>query len=223
MPQPEINDLQPSPGPELDKMCETSNTPAAPAAGDNGAAAFDYLQEREIDALFRVIASVRDRAIFRVAYHAGLRASEVGMLQMRDYQPKATVNGMDRLFTHRLKGSHSGDHHLAREEAKALRAWLKIRGSHPGPIFCSNRGRPISRKMLDVLMKRYGELAGLPEHLRHFHVLKHTCCTHLLSKGMHVDQVQDWVGHANIQSTMIYAKVTNPRREEMARSLAAWR
>jgi len=47
---------------------------------------------------------VRDRAIFQVALHAGLRASEVGMLQMRDYQPKATVQGMDRLYVRRLKG-----------------------------------------------------------------------------------------------------------------------
>jgi site-specific recombinase XerD len=72
-------------------------------------------------------------------------------------------------------------------------------------------------------MQHYGALAELPAHLRHFHVLKHTCATYLLSRGVHIDQVQDWIGHANIQNTMIYAKVTNPRREEMARKLEGWR
>ena len=60
--------------------------------------------------------------MFQLAYRAGLRASEVGLLQLRDYDPKA-----DRIFIHRLKGSNSGHHHLMREEARALRAWLKAR------------------------------------------------------------------------------------------------
>src|SRR5436853_5215056 len=63
-------------------------------------------------------------------------------------------------------------------------------------------------------MKKYGA-AGIPEALRHFHVLKHCCVTHLLSKGFGVERVQAWIGHANIQSTMEYAKVTNARRDDM--------
>ena len=51
--------------------------------------AVTFLREEEIDRLFSVIDSIRDRAIFRLAYHAGLRASEIGMLQLRDYDPKA--------------------------------------------------------------------------------------------------------------------------------------
>src|SRR3989441_3287624 len=71
-----------------------------------------FLTEDELARLFSVIHSVRDRAIFQLAYRAGLRASEIGMLQLRDYDPKA-----DRIFIHRLKGSNSGQHHLCREES----------------------------------------------------------------------------------------------------------
>jgi len=178
-----------------------------------------FLSEEEIDRLFSVIASVRDRAIFQVAYRAALRASEIGMLQLREYDPKA-----DKIFVHRLKGSNSGEHHLVREEARALRACLKVRGSFPGPIFLSKQKRPIDRATLHLLMKKYGAAAGIPPHLRHFHVLKHCCATHLLSKGFGVERVQDWIGHANIQSTMEYAKVTNARRDDMAQQLKeTWR
>ena len=48
-----------------------------------------FLTEDELARLFSVIHSVRDRAIFQLAYRAGLRASEVGLLQLRDYdRPK---------------------------------------------------------------------------------------------------------------------------------------
>ena len=111
-----------------------------------------------------------------------------------------------------------------REEARALRAWLKVRGSFPGPIFLSRQKRPIDRTTLHLLMKKYGAAAGIPLPLRHFHVLKHCCATHLLSKGLDVERVQDWIGHANIQSTMEYAKVTNARRDDMAQQLRdSWR
>jgi hypothetical protein len=170
-----------------------------------------YLTLDEVARLFKAIDSPRDRAIFRLAYHAGLRASEVGMLEMRDYDDKT-----DRIKVHRLKGSNSGDHHLCREEQRALRAWLKLRGPRAGIIFVSRQHGPIDRTTLDKLMKHYGALAEIPEKCRHFHVLKHSCATHLLAKGYHVEQVQDWIGHANIQNTMIYAHITNARRTEMA-------
>ena len=178
-----------------------------------------FLEFLEISQLFAVIHSPRDRAIFRVAYHGGLRASEIGRIEMRDYDAAA-----DRIMIHRLKGSRSGFHHLCREESRALRAWLKIRGTAPGPMFPSAERSPISRQMLDVLIKKYGAAAGIPKALRHFHILKHSCCTHLLAQGFHPDQVQDWVGHADIRNTMRYAHTTNARRGEMAAQLKdRWR
>lgn len=175
-------------------------------------------QEEEITRFFKAIDSVRDRAIFRLMYHAGLRASEIGLLEMRDYSPRT-----DRIMITRLKGSNSGEHHLSREEARSLRAWLKERGTAPGVIFASKKGGPISRKRLDALVKFYAAKAGLPAKLRHCHMFKHACCTHLLSKGFNVEQVQDWVGHANIQNTMEYSRVTNARRDQMGKQLKEWK
>lgn len=238
MPEPRINDLEMESGPSLDEVTILSNEDAMnarpkivpikgltppknepPKRRRRKKREPAYLQFEELDRLFKAITSARDRAIFRLAYHAGLRASEVGDLEMRDYNPKT-----ERIHIDRLKGSNSGEHHLCREETRTLRAWLKIRGTDPGPIFPSKKRGPISRKMLDVLIKQYGAAAGIPPKLRHFHVLKHSCATHLLSKGYHVEQVQDWIGHANIQNTMIYAHITNARRDEMARGLRdTWR
>lgn len=181
-------------------------------------AAPSFPSVEEIQRFFKGIVSVRDRAIFRIMYHAGCRASEIGIIELRDYSQRT-----ERLFINRLKGSNSGEHHLCREESRALRAWLKERGNQPGPIFTSSRGSPISRKMLDVLVKGYALKAGLPPKLRHCHMFKHACCTHLLDKGFNIEQVQDWVGLANIQNATIYGKVSNQRRNEMGAMLKDWK
>src|ERR1700676_3635577 len=178
MPLHATNDLAPQTGPQLVRIIESSNEPPQPPSGSRKRKRLtpSIPQDDEVAQFFKVIVSVRDRAIFRIMYHAGLRASELGKLELRDYAPRT-----DRLMVTRLKGSNSGEHHLNREESRALKAWLKVRGSAPGAIFASKMGSPISRQMLDVLMKEYGAKAGWPVKMRHCHTFKHACCTHLLS------------------------------------------
>jgi len=177
-----------------------------------------YLSEEELDRLFSAVKNPRDLAILRIAYHRGLRASEIGLLQLSDYRSAAK-----RLSVHRLKGSHSGEYVLTDNERRALEAWIKVRGDEPGPLFPSNRGNGINRRTFASMMRKYGALANLPMRLRHPHVLKHSCGTHLLS-DMHMDvtDVQDHLGHADIRNTMVYAKITNRRRDENAERLRKW-
>lgn len=179
--------------------------------------AIQYLEEDEIERLFRAVKDPRDKAILRVAYHRGLRASEIGRLDLSDYRVKD-----DRLQVNRLKGSASGEYHLCGNEVRALKAWLKVRGTSPGPLFPSRTGKGISRQMLDVLIRRYGAAAGLPREKCHMHALKHSCGTHLLNRGESIEDVQDHLGHRNIQNTLVYAKLTNRRREQRDKRLRDW-
>jgi len=134
---------------------------------------------------------------------------------MRDYDPQT-----NRLYIRRLKRSNAGTHPVVvPAEIKALRAWLKVRGPAPGPIFPSRKHAPISRQQLDVLMKRYGRAASIPPGLCHFHILKHSCGTHLANLGYNVQKIQDWLGHRNISNTMVYVRISNVSREQMAEDL----
>ena len=164
-----------------------------------------FLTLDELARLFAVARrNLRDRALFLIAYRHGLRASEVGLLRIEDLDFRAL-----RLRVHRLKGSHSGVHPMQPDETKALRAYLRERPVPPSPIlFPSNRGDPIARRTLDWLMKRYGEAADLPPAKRHFHCLKHSIATHLLEAGADLRFVQDWLGHSNIQNTVVYTFLT---------------
>lgn len=171
-----------------------------------------FLTMSETKRLFAVIKDKRDKAIFLLAYRHGLRASEIGLLRKTDVDLKTL-----RVMVHRMKGSLSGAHPLQADEVKALKAYLRTRSDSLPYLFPSRKGSPIGRGMLDVLIKSYGELAKLPEDKRHFHVLKHSIATHLLDAGADIRFVQDWLGHANIENTVIYATLISSSRETKAR------
>jgi integrase/recombinase XerD len=102
---------------------------------------------------------------------------------------------------------------------KALKAYLKERASSAAALFLSRNNTPISRRRLDDLIKHYGERAGIPESKRHFHALKHSIAAHLLDAGADLRFVQDWIGHASIGNTVIYAQLTSRRRDAEARKV----
>ena len=156
----------------------------------------------------------RDRALFLLAYRHGLRASEVGLLNVSDIDLK-----QERIRLHRLKGSLEGVHRMQADEVKWTKSWLKERAVDSPTLFISRNGSPISRWQLNNLMKKYCKLAKVPEHKHHFHTLKHSIATHLLDAGGELRFVQDWVGHSSIKNTIIYAQLTNRRRDEEARKV----
>jgi type 1 fimbriae regulatory protein FimB len=178
------------------------------------AASINFLTQDEMRRLLSAIDSKRDYAIMLLAYRHGLRVSEVGMLRVADLDLKQY-----RLRIQRLKNSLAGLHPLQPDEVKALKSYLKERASSAPALFLSRNDTPISRRRLDELIKRYGERADIPESKRHFHALKHSIATHLLDAGADLRFVQDWIGHASIGNTVIYAQLTSRRRDAEARKV----
>ena len=186
-----------------------------------------YLEHEELDRLLQTIArarksavgkerAVRDLALFLVAVTHGLRASEVGMLQLADAHIMAE-RGTIRIA--RLKGSSEDVYPLLSAELAALRAWLRLRGAAPDPLFPSRNHRGISRRRLDFLMNHYCAPAGIVPEKAHFHMLKHTCATHTGEREENVARVQWWLGHADIRSTMQYLHMTRKSKDEIAEKM----
>lgn len=175
-----------------------------------------FLTQEELKRFLAVISSKRDRALFLLAYRHGLRASEVSLLQRDDVDLK-----QGRLTIQRLKGSRGGVYPMQADLIKLLRSYLNARKDTLPYLFISNRMLPLDRTMLWRLANKYAERAGLPPEKRKFHCLKHSIATHLLDAGADIRFVQDWLGHANIQNTTIYAQLTNPTRDTQARKFFA--
>lgn len=180
--------------------------------------AIDFLTQDELRRLFAVIEEKRDKAIFVMAYRHGLRASEIGLLQRDDVDQK---QGQIRI--HRLKGSASGMYPVQPDTLKVIQSYLRTRTDSIPSLFISNRRAPISRNMLWYLMQQYGKEAKLPEKKRKFHCLRHSIAMHLLDASADLSFVKDWLGHANIQNTMVYVKLTTSMRDTQARKVFASR
>ncbi len=175
-----------------------------------------FLTQDEVKRLFAAIKGKRDRALFTLAYHQGLRASEVGLLQRTDLDLQ-----QGRIHIHRVKDSSSGVYPLQPSDMKLIRSSLREREDLSPYVFVSNRLLPMHRHTLRDAMRSYGKRAGVPEAKQTLHIVRHSIAVHLLDAGAEVSFVRDWLGHKNMQNTMVYMKYTTATRDNHARKLFA--
>ncbi|HMB67497.1 MAG TPA: tyrosine-type recombinase/integrase [Candidatus Bathyarchaeia archaeon] len=165
-----------------------------------------YLTQDEVQRLFGVISSARDRALFALIYLYGLRVGEVALLSRDDLD---LVRG--RIIVRRLKGGVWNERPLFASALELLRGYLGEDASSPeGPLFPGRSG-PLRKRQIQDLFTRYRDRAGLPRRYT-CHCLRHSIATHLLDAGTSLEFVQDHLGHRSIRSTSIYARITDRHR-----------
>jgi len=64
----------------------------------------------------------------------------------------------------------------------------------------------ISNSTIQALIKKAIRKAGIPKHAS-VHTLRHSFATHLLIDGVNIREVQELLGHKNVETTMIYTHV----------------
>lgn len=77
-------------------------------------------------------------------------------------------------------------------------------------VFKSERGGKLSTRTAQKVFSNAMKKAGIKKTAT-FHSLRHSFATHLLENGVDVRYVQELLGHANIRTTQVYTKVTNPK------------
>ena len=165
-----------------------------------------YLTHKEIELVLTTISSemssYRDYCMVNMAFIHGLRVSELIYLEVADYDPLS-----NEIFIKRLKGGLSTNQPLLSHENSALLHWLTERESYPGRdtpwLFLTREGNRMSRQRFYQLLKGYGEKANLPLPI-HPHMLRHACGYNLAELGNDTRLIQDYLGHRNIQHTVIY-------------------
>lgn len=173
-----------------------------------------YLTQSEAQAFFGVISDVRDRALFSLIYHYGLRVSEVGLLRRQDVDFERK-----RLVVKRVKGGVWAERPLFESTEKLLQKYLRSAPEASEALFPGRRG-PLKKRQIQALFTRYRDRAGLDTRYT-THCLRHSIATHLLDAGLPMAFVQDHLGHRNIQSTTIYARISGHHREAVFRKLEA--
>ncbi|MCC6348305.1 MAG: tyrosine-type recombinase/integrase [Candidatus Eisenbacteria bacterium] len=172
-----------------------------------------YLTQEEARRFFAAASDPRDRTLFALMYLHGLRVGEVLLLRRGDVDLDR-----GRLLVRRLKGGSWSEQVLFAAALELLGAHLaRISRGPDTPLFPGRHG-PLRRRQIQARFVRYRRAAGLPDRLT-THSLRHSIATHLLDAGASLEFVQDHLGHRNIRSTAIYARISDRHREALMRSL----
>jgi integrase/recombinase XerC len=140
-----------------------------------------------------------DRAAFYLMWQGGLRVSEVEELCLEDL-----ILAEGRLTVREGKGLKDRTVYLTGQAISAIVAYLAVRGDSPyGQVFLY-RNRPARKDLLPARIRACGQRVGVRVHP---HRLRHTFATQLLNAGANVTTIQQLLGHRDLNSTMIYARV----------------
>jgi site-specific recombinase XerD len=175
----------------------------------------EHLTSAEID---RLIAAARllgrhghrDATMILLAYRHGLRVSELVGLRREQVDLR---HGL--LHVHRRKNGLPRTHPLRGPELRALH---KVLRDYPNTtyVFVSERRAPMTAATFRKLLARAGDVArlGMPIHP---HMLRHSTSFKLANDGQDTRAIQLYLGHRNIQHTVLYTQLAADRFTEFWR------
>lgn len=166
-----------------------------------------YVAQREEEA---TRADWLDLALYSLLAHGGLRLSEVLDLEVGDLD---LVSG--RVWVREGKGRRDRVVYLTRVAVRRLRRYLETVPHAAGDLVLSWKGKPLSEKGVRWRIRRLGEAAGVkgltPRRLRH------TYATQLLNHGMSLEGLRQLMGHEDLNTTLIYARLVDQTVEHQYR------
>jgi integrase len=175
----------------------------------------EYLTEGEAE---RLIAAARrnrwghrDATMILVAFHHGLRVSELIDLRWDQIDFQSAT-----LHVRRAKGGTSSVHPIQGDELRALRRLQREQEPSSPFMFTTERGTPFSVSGVQRLIERAGEAGGLGLKV-HPHMLRHACGYALANKGIDTRALQAWLGHRAIQHTVRYTELAPGRFKDFWR------
>jgi integrase len=148
------------------------------------------------------------KAAFLFSVNVGLRFSDVIKLRLCDFKKDENGTYIDITM-------EKTDEPLFTYVSDYALSLLPQVEDATKPIF-----RIPSNKTANYWLSEWVKAAGIEKHVT-FHCSRHSCATLLLSNGMPLQNISALLGHANIQTTQIYAKLLNEARKETANKMDA--
>ena len=156
---------------------------------------------------------IRDKAMLELLYATGIRVSELISLKVNDVSVQAG-------YIRCNEGNKERIIPFGSVAKSALKSYLKT--SRPAMVatdkedvlFTNCSGQPMSRQGFWKLLKQYAKRAGIESDITP-HTLRHSFAAHLVENGADLRSVQEMLGHSDISTTQIYAKLSGNRIKEV--------
>jgi integrase/recombinase XerD len=150
---------------------------------------------------------VRDKAMLEVFYSTGIRVGELCGLTIYDadlnngfLRVNQGKGGKDRI----VPLGHTAARYV-KEYLRHVRGHLTRKKRDERALFVGQRGG-FTPSGIEGLVRRYAKAAQIEKRVTP-HTLRHTCATHMLAGGADIVHVQHLLGHEDIGTTQIYARV----------------
>lgn len=155
----------------------------------------------------------RHLVLLTVLYDTAARVSELTDICMRDvrldFPAVITLHG---------KGGKVRSVPLMKQTVELLRGYLAenhmdVRRDPDMPLFSNGRGHKLSRSGVTYIVQKYADMAreiapGMPAKISP-HVFRHTKAMHLVQANVNPVYIKDYLGHADISTTEVYARADN--------------
>ena len=148
------------------------------------------------------VLAIRDHAMIELFYGSGLRLAELHTLNVDDVLLDAgwvMVSG---------KGKRQRQVPLTRPSIAAIDAYLSTRYAVDGELalFTSRHGTRLCTRQIAKRLEIWSQNNQANQHISP-HMLRHSYASHLLQASRAVRAVQELLGHQNLSTTQIYAKL----------------
>lgn len=167
-----------------------------------------FLTEEEISTIMNKKFTIRRldlvRDIFLFSCFTGLAYIDVAGLKPENI---VTLNGTEWLIARRQK-TNTPVNVVLLQVAKDIMKKYEHDVRRKDLIFPI-----ISNQKLNSYLKEIADVCGIKKNIS-FHVARHTFATLTLSKGVPIESVSRMLGHTNIKTTQIYARITNKKIEQ---------
>ncbi len=160
------------------------------------------LSTKEIKRLFEVTSNLKHLMILKMGYGLGLRVSEITNLKI------ANIDS-NRMIVHIQGAKGKKDRYvpLPFTILDELRIYYK-QFKPKVYLFETKPENAISTRTVQLIFKTSKEKANIIKNVG-IHGLRHSYATHLLEYGTDMSIIQKLLGHNNVKTTEVYAKVTN--------------
>lgn len=163
---------------------------------------------------------LRDRAILEVLFSTGLRVSELMSLNRNQINVSEAKKTIPFELVVTGKGGSLRTVFFSERAIYWLAKYLETRKDKDTPLFINYRNKKrgldkrLSVRSIERIVDRYAKQAGLPVKASP-HTLRHSYATDLLTQGVDLRTIQEFLGHKNISATQIYTHVSQKRLREV--------
>ncbi len=192
--------------------------------GDKSGKTVKFLNLDQIEKLLSVIEpkdaiGIRDRAILESLFSTGLRIAELVSLNLDQFANLKDKKDFELSVVG--KGGTVRTVYFSERALSFIKKYVSLRNSSEKSLFINFRdkdgtGHRLTPRSIERIVKKYAVMAGVPIFTTP-HTLRHSYATDLLTQGVDLRSIQEFLGHKNIVTTQIYTHVTNKRLRDIHR------